>query len=108
MTTSSKRLFAIKPSAASETEAYQVPTSTEAGMQLFVCNQSPDTATTVNVALTDGDTPVTAEYIMYGASIPAASTITINGIQLQTGYAVWVYATDATVSFVGVGVEKGV
>jgi hypothetical protein len=108
MTSRAKRLFTSKPSAATLTEAYQVPADMEAGFDLYICNQSASTATEIRVALTDGDTPTDAEYIAYGTSIPAASTITISNLALQTGYAVWVYATLATVSFVGTGLEKDV
>lgn len=102
-----KTLFQSNPSAASSTDAYTVPASTSAILSsVTVCNRSA-AATTFRLSVAVAGAALdNKQYIAYDAPIAGNDSITLTlGITLATTDKVRVYATLATLSFNGFGVE---
>jgi hypothetical protein len=103
-----KSLGQSKPSAATLTTLYTVPSSTSAIVSTIkVCNLSA-AATTFRLAHRVGGAAIEDKfYFYYDEIIPGNSTFTItSGITLATTDIISVYATLATVTFNMWGVEK--
>lgn len=96
-----------KPSAATLTDIYTVPSSTSATIStLVVCNQSATpTSFRISVAIA-GAADTAAQYLYYDVAIKGFETFTATlGITLATTDKVRVYNTLATLSFNLFGVE---
>lgn len=107
MTQTHKVLAQSKPSAASLTDAYTVPASTQAIVStITVCNQSA-TPTSFRIQLAvAGAASDTKQYIAYDAFIDGYETKSLTlGIGLAATDVVRVYNTLATCSFNLTGVE---
>ncbi len=102
-----KTLFQNAPGAASLTDAYTVPGSTSTIISTInICNRSA-TPTSFRLSLAQaGTTDTTKQYISYDEPIGGNQSINKTiGATLATTDVVRVYATLATVSFSGFGVE---
>jgi hypothetical protein len=101
MATTLKVLSQTKPTAASLTDAYTVPTlTTTVVSSIVVCNQSATTTDfRISVAVAGlADTP--KQYIYYGVTIAGNDTfIATIGISLGAADVIRVYNTLATLSF---------
>jgi hypothetical protein len=96
-----KVLGQSKPSAATSTTLYTVPSSTQTVVSsLWACNQD-DTPTTIRVNIDPGGGGDAAEqYLAYDMPIGAFESIcVVAGLTLDTTDLVRVYCTLATVSF---------
>lgn len=73
---------------------------------LVVCNQGA-TAATYRLAITSSASAATgAEYLVYGASIPANDTVTLTlGITMEAGKYILASASSASVSVSAFGTE---
>jgi hypothetical protein len=104
MAITTKRLFASRPSATTDTELYEVGAGDGATLNMSICNTGADT--TFRLALTAGSAPASGEYVFYDLPIAANETRQITGICLTAGQAVWVYSGAATIDYVGTGIEE--
>jgi len=105
MATSNKILGQSSPSATTLTTLYTVPASTQANVNLFICNNSIiDTTIRISIVKSGGSTS-NEEYIAYDMKISRDYPINITGIALATGDFIQVYATLATVTFTATGIE---
>lgn len=108
MADSYKVLGQSAPLAATPTDAYTVPASTEAIIStVVICNRS-GTATTFRISVAvAGAGAANEQYLAYDAAIAANETISLTiGITMEATDVLRVYATLATVSFNIFGVEK--
>ena len=102
-----KVLSQSNPSAATVTDSYTVPASTEAIISsITVANRSIATSFRISVAIAGAADAVT-QYIAYDVAIAAneAKAFTL-GITLGAADVVRVYATLATLTFSVFGVER--
>ena len=102
-----KVLFQSNPNAATLTDAYTVPASTQVvGSTINVCNRSA-VATTFRISIgVAGAADDNKQYLEYDAAIVGNDSIAITiGFTLGATDVVRVYATLATLSFTGFGVE---
>ena len=104
MAITTKRLFATRPSATTDTELYEVGAGDGATISMSICNTGADT--TFRLALTAGSAPVSGEYVFYDLPIAANETRQITGICLDATQAIWVYSGAATIDYVGTGIEE--
>ena len=107
MTDTLKVLFQTDPSAATLTNAYTVPASTSAVLSTIVVANRSATATSFRLSIgVAGLGDNNCQYIAYDVTIAgnAVHTFTL-GISLAATDVVRVYATLATLSFSGFGVE---
>lgn len=109
MATRYKILGQSKPSAATNTNLYTVPTAKEAVVStLAICNDSAS-ATAYRVAISASASPTTSEYIVYGASVPANDTVFLTlGVAMETTKRIVVYAAAANLVFAAFGSEGDV
>ena len=98
------RLGASDLSATTNTSVYTVPSGKTASISVRVCNRNAS-AVTVRLALAATGTPGAAEWIDYGASIPANGVLDETGIVLDEGKIVVAYASGTGVSVVVTGYE---
>jgi hypothetical protein len=101
MATTYKVLGQSAPSAASDTDVYTVPSSTEAVISTITIANRDSSAATYRIAIRpDGATIANQHYIAYGASVPANDTIALTlGITADAGDVVTVYASSGDLSF---------
>jgi len=102
-----KTLGQSKPTAATLTDIYTVPSSTEAIVSsIVVCNQSA-TATAFRISVAPaGAADATSQYLYYDVAIPGNDTFAFTGgVSLATTDKIRVYNTLATLSFTVTGVE---
>ena len=103
-----KILGQAAPSATTETTLYTVPANTEAIVStLAICNQASQAATYRIAIRPAADSTTTQEhYFVYGATVDGSDTVTLtNGITLEAGDVITVYASSATMSFQVYGSE---
>lgn len=101
-----KILGQSKPNAATLTDLYTVPASTQVvGSSIVICNQGAATTFRISVAIAGAaDTP--AQYLAYDVAIAANTTVIFTiGITLGATDKVRVYNTLANCSFNLFGVE---
>lgn len=102
-----KVLFQSNPSAAALTDAYTVPALTQViGSTINICNRSA-APTTFRLSIgVGGAADNDKQYLEYDAPILGNDAIPITiGYTLGAGDVIRVYATLATLSFSGFGVE---
>ncbi len=106
MATTYKVLGQSKPSAATNTDLYTVGSGTAAVIStLAICNDSAS-ATAYRVAVAAASTPTSAEYIVYGASVPANDTVFLTiGVTAEAAKKLVVYAASANLVFSAFGSE---
>ena len=107
MATTRKCLGQSNPSAATLTDAYTVPASTQATVSsLVVCNRSA-TATTFRISVAiAGAANDNKQYLYFDTNIPGNDTfIATVGLTLAATDVIRVYATLATLSFGFFGIE---
>lgn len=91
--------------ATTNTSLYTVPADTFTIASVSLCNRSA-ASVTVRVALAATASPSNAEWIEYGATIPAYSVLERTGLALDTGKQVVVYASaGSAVSAMVYGIE---
>ncbi len=91
--------------ATTNTSLYTVPADTFTIASVSLCNRSA-ASVTVRVALATTASPSNAEWIEYGATIPAYSVLERTGLALDTGKQVVVYASaGSAVSAMVYGIE---
>jgi len=101
-----KTVSQTDPTAATLTDAYTVPASTEFVGHVLVANRSATpTAFRISIAL-DGAADANAQYIAYDVAIGANAAYVSAKIAINASDKVRVYATLATLSFNVCGVEK--
>ena len=106
MGTTSKILGQSKPAAATPTDLYTVPGSTQAEANLFVCNQNATTSDKYRVALRAGGAAIDGKhYIAYDNEIQPGSTIIFSGLALNDSDVVTIRSTNGDVSFNLLGLE---
>lgn len=107
MTDTFKTLFQENPGAASLTDAYAVPALTSTVVStIVICNRSAvPTAFRISIAPAGAvDDP--KQYLYYDTPINANATVAATlGITLATADVIRVYATLATLTFSGFGVQ---
>jgi len=83
-----------------------VPAATAAVVStLAICNDSAS-ATAYRVAVAASATPTTAEYVVYGATVPANDTVFLTiGVTAQAAKQLVVYAASANLVFSAFGSE---
>ncbi|MFH2075832.1 MAG: hypothetical protein ABIJ57_10900 [Pseudomonadota bacterium] len=84
---------------------YTVPSMTMIIGKLFILNPSASTARAVSVSLSDADTPAASEFIMYGNSVAAVTTVEVPGICLQAGKRLTVHSNAVGAIFVLTGLR---
>ena len=101
MATTYKVLGQSAPSAASDTDVYTVPSSTEAVIStITVCNRGGSSATYRIAVRPDGASIANQHYVAYDATVPANDTIALTiGITADASDVVTVYASNANLSF---------
>jgi len=106
MPTTYKVLGQSKPSAATNTTLYTVPSATAAVIStLSICNDSAS-ATAYRVAVAAASAPTSSEYIVYGASVPANDTVFLTlGVTAEAAKRIVVYAASANLVFNAFGSE---
>ena len=110
MAQSYKRLGAINPSANTQTNVYVVPASTEAVVStITVCNQSASNASYSLIVMPSGSYSSPAndvDYIVRGATVPAADTIILTiGLTVDADSVIAANTNSPNVSFSAFGSE---
>lgn len=91
--------------ATTNTSLYTVPAATFTIASVSLCNRSASSVT-VRLALAASGTPTNAEWIEYGATIPAYSVLERTGLALDTGKQVVAYASaGSSISAMVYGIE---
>lgn len=94
------------PSAATLTEIYDCPVSTQFVGRLSICNRST-TPTSFRVSIQiDNAADDNAQYLAYDTPIGANEVLAIEGITMTDDDRLNVYATLATLSFSLMGVQQ--
>lgn len=73
-------------------------------VSVTLCNQNA-TSVSVRLALSASGSPTTAEYIEYGATIPANGVLERTGLVMQNGMNLVAYSSATNVSVVAYGIE---
>ena len=91
--------------ATTNTTLYTVPAGTFTIASVSLCNRSASSVT-VRIALSANASPTNAEWIEYGATIPAYGVLERSGLALDTGRNIVVYASaGSAISAVAYGIE---
>lgn len=93
------------PAATTYTTVYTVPASKVATLNINVVNRG-STTTSVRLAIAAADTPVAAEFIEYGAAIPASGVLERTGVRMSADKKLVVYASSADTSVNVYGYEE--
>ena len=96
---------------ATTTTVYTVPASKLGVLNINIVNRDTTNAATVRVAQTTAASvtePLDAEYIEFGAEIPAKGVLERTGIALQAGKQVVVYVSTSDTSVSVYGLEQAV
>lgn len=101
----SGRLGAADLAATTNTTLYTVPADKVGTFSVNLCNRNT-TAVTVRIALAVAATPTNAEWIEYGATIPANGVMERTALVLDATKLVVVYSSAANVSAVAYGFEE--
>jgi hypothetical protein len=105
-----KRLGAINPSANTQTNVYVVPAATEAVIStITICNQAATNASyslIVMPASTFADPAGAADFVIRGATVPAADTIVLTvGLTANAGTIIASNTNSPNISFSAFGSE---
>jgi hypothetical protein len=103
-----KVLGQIAPSAATLTDLYVVPASTDVVISsLIIANRSTSVSATYSIAISpNGETIATKHYIAFNVTLdPAESAILTLGLTLDSSDKVIVLASTANLSFSAFGTE---
>jgi hypothetical protein len=92
------------PSATTNTTVYTVPAATTATFTVSILNTSSSDIT-ARLAVAATGSPSQAEYLEYGATIPANGVLERTGIVAQAGKLVVVYVSAATAAVSVFGYE---
>ena len=98
------RLGVADLAATTNTSIYTVPTGKIATLSVSVCNRTGG-AVTVRLALCATGTPADTEYIEYGTTIAANSTLTRTGLVLDAAKILVAYGSATGISVVAWGFE---
>jgi hypothetical protein len=98
------RLGASDIGATTNTTVYTAPSGTFTVASLSVCNRNAS-GVTIRVAISTTGTPTTAEYIEYGATLPANGVLERTGIVLAPTQQIVVYSSSTGISAVVYGIE---
>ena len=91
--------------ATTNTTLYTVPATTFTIASVSLCNRSASSVT-VRLALAASASPTNAEWIEYGATIPAYSVLERTGLAIDTGKQVVAYASaGSSISAMVYGIE---
>lgn len=93
------------PSATTNTTVYTVPSAKVATFTVNMVNRGGSTVS-VRLAIAGTGTPTTAEWIEYGAAIPANGVLERTGLVAQAAENVVVYASSADLSVSVYGYEE--
>jgi hypothetical protein len=100
------KLAQSAPSAATLTDAYTVPASTQFEGIVIACNRSA-AATSLRISLApDGAGDATSQYIAYDLVIPGNDVYSTPRFAINAADVVRVFATLATLSFTVTGLER--
>ena len=91
---------------ATTTTVYTVPASKLGVLNINIVNRDTTNAASVRLALTTAAEPTDAEYIEYGAEIPAKGVLERTGIALEAAKNVVVYDAQGTCSVSVYGLEQ--
>jgi hypothetical protein len=105
-----KRLGAINPSANTQTNVYVVPASTEAVIStITICNQAATNASyslIVMPASSFASSASAADFVIRGATVPAADTIILTvGLTANAGTVIAANTNSGSISFSAFGSE---
>ena len=105
-----KRLGAINPSANTQTNVYVVPAATEAVIStITICNQAATNASyslIVMPASTFASPAGAADFVIRGATVPAADTIVLTvGLTANAGTIIAANTNSPNISFSAFGSE---
>jgi len=98
------RLGASNVNATSNTTVYTCPADTYAVIAVNICNRGTSSAA-IRIAVSDSDSPSTAEYIEYDTDVFAKNVLERTGIVLSAGQRIVVYSSESNISAVVVGIE---
>jgi len=84
---------------------YTVPASMLTSCNVNVCNQT-GSAVNVYLAVTNGASPASADWIEYKTSVPAYGVLERTGLVLQAGAKVFIRSEQTGVSCVVTGIEE--
>ena len=98
------RLGAFDVSATTNTTIYTCGATSFSVVNVSLCNRTA-AAVTVRIAVAANATPTAAEYIEYGASIPANGVLERSGIVMSPTNQLVVYASTTGISAMAFGVE---
>lgn len=101
----SGRLGAADISPNTNTTVYTVPTGKVAMLSVSICNRGAVEAS-VRLAISTTGTPSGAEWLEYGAKVPAGTPLERTGIVLDAGKMVVAHSTVGSVNVVAYGVEE--
>ena len=101
----SGRLGAADLAAATDTTVYTVPSGKLASFNVSFCNRGA-VAATVRLSLSGAATPTGAEYLEFGATIPASGVLERGGLMADAGKLVVVQSSASSVNCVVWGVEE--
>ena len=90
--------------AATNTTVYTVPTGLTATLNISIVNKGPSIVA-IRLAISDANTPTTAEYIEYNAPMSIGGVLEKTGIVISGDKKVVAYATAAGVSINVYGYE---
>lgn len=93
------------PAATTNATVYTVPAGKLASFNVNIVNRG-SVAVSVRLAIASTDTPSNAEWIEYGAAIPANGVLERTGLVAQTGERVVAFASTADVSVNVYGYEE--
>lgn len=93
------------PAATTNTTVYTVPAGKVATFNINIVNRGTSTAS-VRVAIAANGTPTSAEYLEYGAAIPAGGVLERTGLRASAGKNIVVYANSADTSVNVYGYEE--
>jgi len=93
------------PAATTYTTVYTVPAGKTATLNINIVNRGTSTAS-VRVAVAASATPLSEEFLEYGAAIPVNGVLERTGVRLSAGKLLVVYASSADTSVNIYGYEE--
>jgi hypothetical protein len=94
------------PSATTNTTVYTVPASTLAVVNVNVVNRSTSDTADVRIAIAEGASPTTAEWIEFDAVVPARGVLERAGIAMNASKRLVVHCSTADCSVSVYGLEQ--
>ncbi len=98
-------LAQVAPAATTLTDAYTVPASKRATVNVIVCNRSVATSIRVSHAL-NGAADAVAQYLLYDFNVDDNNSVETTNFTLGDGDIVRVYSTSGNVTFNVNGIEE--